>query len=127
MDAGPVKVCSTESPRLADQKYPTSQLLMNPTLPITVDVDDGNAKTVTFGVFTAALAEGPTARSIMDTTAMVPNPRRHFGNLCIFPSLPSTRPPGRFGVYVPFAKRCNPSPAGGDMGDYVPISKEPAH
>ena len=34
--AGPVNVCSTESPRLADQKYPTSQLLRNPTLPITV-------------------------------------------------------------------------------------------
>ena len=53
-------------------------------------------------VFTAAFAAGPTARTIMPTTAMVPNPRRHLGSLCIFPSLLWARP-GWFGVYVRFA------------------------
>src|SRR5690242_188465 len=64
IDAGPLNVCSTMSPRDADQKYPTSVLLMNPTLATTVDDAEGNSKTETLGAVDApAAVAGSAARS----------------------------------------------------------------
>src|SRR5437764_4291786 len=71
-EAGPEKVCSTLSPRAADQKYPTSVLLMNPTLATTVELADGNSNTALGAADALAAAAGMSATSMVASTAMTP-------------------------------------------------------
>src|SRR5437879_6839105 len=67
MDAGPVNVSLTMSPRLYSQNQPTSHPLMNPMLAMTDELADGKTKMVVLGTV-VAFAEGPTAKTVTAIT-----------------------------------------------------------